>query len=110
MNITTSIRDDGVAVLAAEGRISLVTAPELRREVQRVVDDGHTRVAMDLSAVAFIDSSGLGALISGLKTARAAGGDLRLAGAGDHVTRVLRLTNLDRILRVFPSSDDTYRD
>jgi len=49
-------------------------------------------------------------VLAWLKTARAAGGDLRLAGAGDHVTRVLRLTNLDRILRVFPSSDDAYRD
>lgn len=110
MNITTSIREDGVAVLAADGRINLVTAPELRREVQRVVEEGHARVALDLSAVEFIDSSGLGALVSGLKTARTAGGDLRLAAATDQVTSVLRITNLDRILRVYPSSLDAYRD
>jgi anti-anti-sigma factor len=110
MNITTTIREDGVAVLAADGRINLVTAPDLRREVQRVVEEGHARVALDLSAVEFIDSSGLGALVSGLKTARTAGGDLRLAAATDQVTSVLRLTNLDRILRVYPSSLDAYRD
>ena len=62
------------------------------------------------SAVEFIDSSGLGALISGLKTARTAGGDLRLAAATEQVTSVLQLTNLDRILRVYPSPDDAYRD
>ncbi|WP_158868430.1 STAS domain-containing protein [Leifsonia sp. AG29] len=110
MNITTTVRPDGVAVLAAEGRINLVTAPEVRREVQRAVDEGHARIAMDLTAVEFIDSSGLGALISGLKTARMAGGDLRIAGAADQVTSVLRLTNLDRILRVHASADDAYRD
>ena len=110
MNITTTIRDDGVAVLAAEGRINLVTAPALRRTVQSVVEHGHPRIALELSAVEFIDSSGLGALISGLKTARTAGGDLRLASAAEQVTSVLKLTNLDRILRVYPSTDDAYRD
>jgi anti-anti-sigma factor len=110
MNITTTLRDDGVAVLAVEGRINLVSAPDLRRAVQGVVDEGSARVAVDLSAVEFIDSSGLGALISGLKTARTAGGDLRLAAATEQVTSVLQLTNLDRILRVYPSPDDAYRD
>ncbi|MFE4948923.1 hypothetical protein ACFQ9V_02345 [Leifsonia sp. NPDC056665] len=49
MNITTTIREDGVAVLAANGRINLVTAPTVRREVQRVVDEGHARLTLDLS-------------------------------------------------------------
>jgi len=110
MNIDTTIRPDGVAVLVAEGRINLVTATAVRREVQRVVDEGHTRLALDLSGVEFIDSSGLGALVSGLKTARTAGGDLRLVAASEQVAGVLRLTNLDRILRVFPGPDDAYRD
>jgi anti-sigma B factor antagonist len=49
-----------------------------------------------------MDSSGLGALISGLKTARQAGGDLRIAGAGPQVEAVLDLTNLKRVLRPRP--------
>lgn len=110
MNIETTIRPDGVAVLVAEGRINLVTATAVRREVQRVVDEGHARLALDLSRVEFIDSSGLGALVSGLKTARTAGGDLRLVAATEQVAGVLRLTNLDRILRVYPRPDDAYRD
>lgn len=110
MNIETTIRPDGVAVLVAEGRINLVTATAVRREVQRVVDEGHARLALDLSRVEFIDSSGLGALVSGLKTARTAGGDLRLVAATEQVAGVLRLTNLDRILRVYPGPDDAYRD
>lgn len=110
MNITTTVRPDGIAVLTPTGRINLVTATAVRREVQRVVDEGHARLALDLSQVDFIDSSGLGALVSGLKTARTAGGDLRLVAATEQVAGVLRLTNLDRILRVYPGPDDAYRD
>ncbi|RDV43662.1 anti-anti-sigma factor [Leifsonia sp. ku-ls] len=110
MNIETTIRPDGVAVLVPKGRINLVTATAVRREVQRVVDEGNPRLALDLSQVEFIDSSGLGALVSGLKTARTSGGDLRLVGATEQVAGVLRLTNLDRILRVYPGPDDAYRD
>jgi anti-anti-sigma factor len=110
MNITTTIRADGVAVLSTDGRLNVVTASSMRQEVQRVVHSGHPRVAVDLAGVEFIDSSGLGALVSALKTARTAGGDLRLAAAREQVTSVLALTNLDRILRVYPTSDDTYRD
>lgn len=110
VNITTRIRADGVAVLTATGRINLVTAPELRGEIQHVVGQGYNRLAMDLKGVEFIDSSGLGALVNGLRTARTAGGDLRLVSATDQVTSVLRLTNLDRILSVYASPDDAYRD
>jgi anti-sigma B factor antagonist len=56
---------------------------------------------VDLSGVEFIDSSGLGALIGELKKARQAGGDLRISGVTDQVATVLRLTNLDRVLRPY---------
>jgi anti-sigma B factor antagonist len=51
----------------------------------------------------FIDSSGLGAVIGGLKTARQAGGDLRIASLTPQVASVLQLTNLDRVLRPYDS-------
>ncbi|MGY1691661.1 STAS domain-containing protein [Geodermatophilus sp. SYSU D01105] len=57
---------------------------------------------MDLSRTESMDSSGLGALIAGLKTARQAGGDLRIAAAGEQVEAVLELTNLRKVLRPRP--------
>jgi anti-anti-sigma factor len=66
------------------------------------------KLAVDLSAVEFIDSSGLGALIGGLKAARTAGGDLRIAGATEQVVSVLRLTNLDKVLRVYDDPQSAY--
>lgn len=85
-------------VLAPEGKFNLVAAPPIKARIDDLVASGKNRVIVDLNAVDFIDSSGLGALIGGLKAARQEGGDLRIAGAGDQVRAVLKLTNLDRIL------------
>lgn len=71
---------------------------------------GKPRIVVDLSAVDFIDSSGLGALIGGLKAARQEGGDLRIACAGDQVKAVLKLTNLDRILAPYGTVEEARHD
>jgi anti-sigma B factor antagonist len=84
----------------------MTVAPRLREALAQVVPDRASRVVVDLSETDFIDSSGLGALVSGLKSARQAGGDLRIAGAGEQVLTVLSLTNLDRILRPYPTVQD----
>jgi anti-sigma B factor antagonist len=94
---------DGVAVLKPYGRLTMVTAPELRQLVTQTIASRQARIVVDLSATEFMDSSGLGALISGLKTARQAGGDLRIACLGPQVSTVLQLTNLDRVLRPYES-------
>jgi anti-sigma B factor antagonist len=90
-----------VTALRLDGRLNLVSAPQLKAAVTTAVQDGYPRVVVDLSAVTFLDSSGLGALIAGLKATRQAGGDLRMTGANEQVRTVLRLTNLDRVLRPY---------
>ena len=93
----------GTAVIRPPARLTMVVAPELRTRIADTVATGRTRIVVDLSGCDFLDSSGLGALISGLKTARQAGGDLRLACVGPQVATVLQLTNVDRVLRVHDS-------
>lgn len=100
----------GVVVLKPEGRLNMVAAPAVREAVASIVDSGRSRVAVDLSGVEFIDSSALGALISGLKTTRQAGGDLRIAGANDQVKLVLSLTNLERVLTPYDTVENAYGD
>jgi anti-sigma B factor antagonist len=102
MELTTSV-EQGVAVIGCEGRLTMTTAARLRDALAEVVPGRATRVVVDLKGTTFIDSSGLGALVSGLKSARLAGGDLRIAGAGEQVLTVLSLTNLDRILKPHPT-------
>jgi anti-sigma B factor antagonist len=93
------------AVIRLTGRLTMVSAPRLRQVVTETVGSGHTRVVLDLEGCEFVDSSGLGALVAGLKTARQAGGDLRIARVRPQVSTVLELTNLDRVLRSYPSVD-----
>jgi anti-anti-sigma factor len=85
-------------VVRCDGRLNLVAAPGVKARLDQLVDDGATRLVVDLSRTAFIDSSGLGALVAGLKRARQAGGDLRIAAPTEQVRTVLGLTNLDRVL------------
>lgn len=98
------------AVVAGPPRLNMTVAPRLREVLTKAVADGTPRIVVDLSDTTFVDSSGLGALVGGLKTARQAGGDLRLAGVSDQVMTVLALTSLNRVLRPFPSVEDAVRD
>ena len=98
------------AVLRPQGRLTMVTAPELRTAVAEAVEGRRVRIVVDLSACEFIDSSGLGAIIGGLKKARQAGGDLRIACVGPQVATVLQLTNLDRVLRPHDTVERALRD
>ncbi|MDQ1130712.1 STAS domain-containing protein [Microbacterium sp. SORGH_AS_0888] len=107
MNIERRNLDHAV-VLGLDGRLTAVAAPQLRAEIADLVAAGRTTVVVDLAKVGFIDSSGLGALVGALKATRVAGGDLRIAAAGEQVRQVLRLTNLDRVLQVYPDAESAF--
>ena len=98
--------DARTAVLQPSGRLNMVAAPALRSLIEESVGEGRDRIVVDFSDIVFIDSSGLGALIAGLKATRQAGGDLRIAQVPEQVMTVLRLTNLDRVLRAHPTVAD----
>jgi anti-anti-sigma factor len=106
MEITVVPKGDGVAVAEMVGDLNLLCASDVRARLATAVNDGQRRLVVDLAQVNFIDSSGLGALISGLKSARQAGGDLRIARPGEQARVVLKLTTLDRVLRPYESVED----
>ena len=97
-------------VLAPEGKFNMVAAPPLKTRIDDLVAAGKTHLVVDLHAVDFIDSSGLGALIGGLKAARQQGGDLRVAAVGEQALAVLKLTNLDRILSPYATVEEALHD
>jgi anti-anti-sigma factor len=93
-------------VLHVRGRLDAGTQTEVRDNLRDLVRSGATNVVLDLSEVISLDSSGLGAVISGLKLLRQAGGDLRLALPNKQVRTTLKLTSLDRVLRPYSSIDE----
>lgn len=90
--------ESGAAVVLLAGRLDSSIASELRENLHDLVRAGHVRVVIDLSETESIDSSGLGVLISGLKAARRAGGDVFITAPSRQVTAILELTGLDRII------------
>jgi anti-sigma B factor antagonist len=88
------------AAIAVEGELDLNTAPQLREQIVALVNEGATQVALDLSRVEFIDSSGLSVLIAGLKRLRERGGDLSLRAASAQARRVLEASGLAKVLPI----------
>lgn len=97
MNIALEQHDDRV-IIRLDGRLDLQAAPEVRQQLEAAA--GPTRLIVDMARVTFVDSSGLGALVSGLKAARREGGELRLAAPGEQARQLLKLTTLDRVFPI----------
>ena len=110
MDIDVMELGGGMAVVKLQGKLNMVSARSFRDSVVEAVAAGHVRLAIDLSGVDFIDSSGLGALISVLKTTRQAGGDLRIASPNEQVRLVLQLTNMDRLLSAYDDAKSAFAD
>jgi anti-anti-sigma factor len=106
VDVTVDPRPGGATVVRPIGRLALLSAAELRQRLGHEVAAGRHRLVVDLAQVAFIDSSGLGALIGALKAARLAGGDLRIARPSEQTRIVLELTTLDRVLRPYPTVEE----
>ena len=106
MDISVEQRAEGVTVVRPSGRLDLLSAAAMRQRLAQEVAAGHQRLVVDLAQVTFIDSSGLGALIGGLKAARVAGGDLRIARPGEQARITLELTTLDRVLRPYSTVEE----
>ena len=105
LGLEVRILSDKAAVVAVKGRLNTITAPQLKTKIQELVHDGHTEIVCDLSGVGFLDSSGLSALVSGLKASREHGGFLKLAGLNEQVGRIFKLTMLDRVFELFATVD-----
>jgi anti-anti-sigma factor len=78
------------------------TSPALRERLLSLVETGDIQLIVDLSAVTFIDSSGLGALVSGLKAARMHGGHLVLVGLQAQARLIFQITQADGLFPILP--------
>jgi anti-anti-sigma factor len=100
---TIDIDEGGIAIVRLTGRIDITSANNLKQVLADHIGAGHSRLVVDLQSVSFVDSSGLSALVSGLRLARRAGGDLRLAAPGEQPKAVLGLTSLDQVFSIAPT-------
>ena len=97
---------DGIAIVAISGSVDGLTAETLLSTLQAHVEDGHTRLVVDLAAVEYTSSAGLRALLATVKEARRRGGDLRLAQINPNVRKVLELSGFVTILKIYAEVDE----
>jgi anti-sigma B factor antagonist len=88
--------------ISIEGDASVLFKERIRRQL----DGPGQNLVIDMGLVDFVDSSGLGALISTLKVLRAEGGDLKLANVGEKVRSVLEITRLLRVFETYETAEE----
>ena len=93
-------------MVAVAGEIDVAAAPRLREALIASAAEGHKRVVVDLRATEFLDSTGLGALVTGLKRIRAQGGEMRVVCTAPRVCKVFEITSLDRVLSLFDTVEE----
>jgi anti-sigma B factor antagonist len=90
----------GVTVVEVDGQLIVGNRHELKEMIQAALDRGERKLLVDFSRTGYIDSSGLGALVSISKRIREASGDLRLAGLNDDLRSLFELTKLDTLFTI----------
>ncbi len=94
-----------VIVKPLDRHLDASMAADFKKQMEAFVQEGQALFILDLSEVAFVDSTGLGAIIACLKMV-AGKGDLVIAGVCEKVISLFKLTRMDRVFQVFPSSDE----
>lgn len=106
MNLTVEEKKEVVVIYVKEERLDAHNSGELKVEMQRLFDGGKKNILVDLKDVRFIDSSGLGALVSGFKNAISHQGNLKLSTLQPQVKSMFELTRLHRVFEIFASTSE----
>ena len=105
MNVLSS-QEHGVSVGQVDSRMLDASTDGAFRDAIKPMLTQHAQVVLDLSKVEFIDSSGLGALVSCLRQAHATGGDIKLYGLGKSARALFELVRMHRVFEVFNNADE----
>jgi anti-sigma B factor antagonist len=97
-------QEKGIDIVHLPPRLVMANAADARAELKTVVEQGTGRIVIDLSQTEFMDSSGLGVVVSGLQNARKKEGDVYLAHMSDAIRALFELTRLHTVFKIF---DDT---
>ena len=106
MNLQIEERGRVVLLVVQEERLDAHNSGELKAQMVRLFEEGKINLVIDLQGVKFVDSSGLGAMVSGFKNASSRNGSLKLSGLQLQVKSMFELTRLHRVFEIFPDVDE----
>lgn len=105
LSLSTRAQQDHM-VLSVGGEIDVYTAPQLRQRLIELVEAGSKHIIVDMEQVEFLDSTGLGVLVGGLKRVRALDGSLRLVCSQERILKIFRITGLEKVFGIYRTVDD----
>ena len=103
MELTLNVHSEppGFSVIEVVGEIDVYTAPKLRERLVSLVDAGSYQLIVNMEGVEFLDSTGLGVLVGGLKRVRAHEGWIDLVCTQSRILRIFRITGLNRVFNIY---------
>jgi len=104
------IENDDVALFLISGVIDVYSVSDFKNALIKSIATHHTRIVIDFSELDFIDSTGLGVLVSAIKRERAVRGRLVLVIKSDNIKRIFEITSLDRIISIYETIEDAFED
>jgi anti-sigma B factor antagonist len=99
-------QEDGNTIIEVGGEIDVYTAPKLRDKITELVGNGNYNLVIDMEKVDFLDSTGLGVLVGGLKKVRAHDGSMRLICNQERLLKIFRITGLAKVFVIHGSQAD----
>ena len=102
--------DGQTAIVSVAGEIDFSRSPDLQRGLQEVVDRDPQRILIDLSDVAYMDSSGVASLVKLLSRTKKKDVTLRLAGLSEKVRSIFEITRLDGVFDIYDTLEDAKAD
>lgn len=99
------VENDGLVLLKLNGEVDVYTAPKLKSRLIDLVDQGKFKIIVDLEEVDFMDSSGLGVLVGGLKRVRSHDGAIALICTQENILKIFRITGLVKVFPIFENQD-----
>ncbi len=96
---------DGIEVVDVEGEIDVYTAPRLRELLIDLVNKNNYQLVVNMEKVEFLDSTGLGVLVGGLKRVRAHDGSLDLVCTQQRILKILKITGLTQVFGIYQTVD-----
>ena len=101
MDLSVTTREEGGrTIVEVGGEIDVYSAPTLRDRLNGLVAEGHHDLVVDMQGVEFLDSTGLGVLVGGLKRVRTQHGSLQLVCSQERVLKVFRITGLTKVFAI----------
>jgi anti-anti-sigma factor len=104
MAVETKHLESGYAVITISGRLALGGETEkLNAAMNALLQKDQKRVVLDITGLDYVDSSGVGMLVSCLSNVKKAGGEMKVVGANQRIKRIFSMTGIDGLMQMFPS-------